>query len=357
MVGSVRVGVIGVGMGGAHIRSFLKDQERIEVVAIADLDEERMGKTVRVCTEAGARAPRCFTDYHEMLELDEIEIVVVATPNFLHAPMAVDCLRAGKHVLVEKPPSNSVKGARQILEAVRETGTRCMIGLMNRFRTEMRRLKRIIERDDFGDIYFAKTGWIRRRGIPIGSGAGWFVDRERAGGGPLVDLGVHVFDLTWWLMGCPKAKSVTGITYDPFIRRLREAKANVEDLAVGFVRFTNGASLFVEASWASHISHERGYSQILGTRAGIDVDLFPVGDKKVFSMHTEREGDWYDVTFPQFARIDWQPVLRNQLLYFAECIREGKENMANADEGLELMRILHAIYESAQAGKEIRLDT
>lgn len=353
----VKVGVIGVGMGSAHIRSFLKDQDAVEVVAVADLDTNRMNKIVGLCSEAGAAAPRCFTDYHEMLTLDEIEVVIVATPNFLHAPMAADCLRAGKHVLVEKPPSNSVAGAQQILDAVRETGNRCMIGLTNRFREEIRRLKRIIKRDDFGEVYFAKTGWTRRRGIPVGTAQGWFLDRERSGGGPLIDLGVHVFDLTWWLMGCPKAASVTGVTYDPFIKALEGQNANVEDLAAGFVRFTNGTSLFVEASWASHVGREGGYCQILGTKAGIDVDLFPVDDGKVLKMHTEKEGDWYDITFPQFERIDWQPVLRNQLLYFVECIREGKENMADAEQGLELMRILCGLYESAAAGREIRLDT
>ena len=352
----VRVGVIGAGMGGVHIRSFIKDPEAIRVVAMADLDEARMAKIATACKQEGVAVPRAFTDYHEMLKLKEIEFVVVATPNFLHAPMAGDCLRAGKHVLIEKPPSDSVAGARRIVEVVRETGKRCMIGLTNRFRAEMRRLKAIIERGDFGDIYFAKTGWTRRRGIPIGSGQGWFVDRARAGGGPLIDLGVHVFDLTWWLIGCPKAKSVTGVAYDYFIRQVKEAKANVEDLAAGFVRFADGSSVFVEASWAGHIGREAGYAQILGTKAGIDVDMFPVGDRKVFAMHTDKEGDAYDITFPQYETIDWQPVLRNQLLYFVECVREGKPNMASADEGLELMRVLCGLYESARTGKEVLLE-
>lgn len=352
----VRVGVIGVGMGGVHVRGFLSERERIEVTALADLDEQRMDRIARACTEAGAPAPQRFTDYREMLELDEIDIVLIATPNFLHAPMAVDCLRAGKHALVEKPPSNTVEGAQQILDAVRETGNRCMIGVSNRFRTEMRRLKAIIERDEFGDIYFAKTGWTRRHGIPLGSGAGWFIDRERAGGGPLVDLGVHVLDLAWWLMGCPKATSVTGATYDPFIRELKGAKASVEDLAAGFVRFANGAALFLEASWASHTDRERGYCTLLGTKSGIEVDLYPVGDRKVFTMHTEKHGDRYDITFPQYERLDWQPVLCNQLLHFAECIRKGTPNMADAEEGLEVMRMLFALYESAETGREVRLD-
>jgi predicted dehydrogenase len=344
-------------MGTSHVRGFLRKQDRIEVVGIADLDKERMQRAVQLCTEAGAPAPRCVTDYRKLLEIDEIEIVVVATPNSLHAPMAVDCLRAGKHALVEKPPSNTVEGARKILAAVRKTRRRCMIGVTNRFRTEIGRLKAIVERGDFGDIYFAKTGWIRRRGIPAGSGANWFVDKERAGGGPLIDLGVHVLDLTWWLMGCPKPVSVTGATYDPFIRELKDTKADVEDMAAAFIRFEDGASLALETSWASHVNHERGWTQLYGTKAGIDVDLLPVEGSKVFAMYTERDGDWLDVTMPQYDRVDWQPVLANQLLYFADCIRADKPNMAGAEEGVEIMRMLCGIYESAETGREVRLDS
>ncbi|MBN1917017.1 MAG: Gfo/Idh/MocA family oxidoreductase [Verrucomicrobia bacterium] len=353
----VRVAVIGAGMGTSHIRGFLKRTDKISVVAAADLEEERTAKIARMCRDAGAPAPKLFTDYRKMLELDEIEIVVIATPNHLHAPMAVACLEAGKHIIIEKPPSNTLAGAQQILDAVRKTGGRCMIGVNNRFRTEIGRLKAIIERGDFGDVYFAKTGWMRRHGIPIGSGSGWFVDKERAGGGPLIDIGVHVLDLTWWLMGCPKPVAVTGATYDPFIREIKEAKASVEDFAAGFIRFANGASIFVEVSWAGHTDRERGYSTLFGTGAGVDIDLMPMDGGRVFSIHTTRDGDWLDVTMPQYDQVDWQPVLADQLLYFAECVRGGKPNMANIDEGLDVMRMLSGLYESAEKGKEVRLGT
>ena len=352
----VRVAVIGAGMGTAHVRGFVRRPDKIDVVAAADLDDERMKRIVRACQDAGLASPKLFTDYRKMLELDEIEFVVVATPNHLHAPMAIDCLRAGKHVIVEKPPSNTVAGAQKILDAVRKTGGRCMIGVTNRFRAEMRRLKAIIERGDLGDVYYAKTGWTRRQGIPEGSAANWFVDKERAGGGPLIDLGVHVLDLTWWLMGCPKPVAVTGATYDPFIREMKNAKANVEDFAIGFIRFANGASLFLETSWAGHTDRERGYSTFYGTKAGVDADLLPVANAKVFNIHTTRDGDWFDATMPQYDQVDWQPVLANQLLYFADCVREGKPNMADAQDGLTVMRMLCGLYESAEKGKEVRLD-
>lgn len=352
----VRVAVIGAGMGSAHVRGFVRQPDKIDVVAVADIDEARIGRIVELCQEAKVPAPKLFANYREMLELDEIEIVIVATPNHLHSPMTVDCLRAGKHVIVEKPPSNTVVGAQQIVDAVRETGNRCMVGVMNRFRTEIRRLKAIIDRGDFGEVYFAKTGWTRRHGIPIGSGPGWFIDRERAGGGPLIDLGVHVLDLTWWLLGSPKPVSVTGATYDRFIREVKEPKASVEDFAAGFIRFDTGASLFVETSWAGHTDGEHGYSVLYGTTAGVDIDLMPADGRKVFNIHTTRDGDWFDMTMPQFDRIDWQPVLANQLLYFAECVREGTPNMADAEHGLVLMQMLSGLYQSAQTGSEIRLD-
>jgi len=351
----VTVGVIGLGLGRAHVTAFLKSQAAIEVVAVCDLDEERVDEAARTCTEAGAAAPQRFTDYRDMLKLDALEIVVIATPNFLHAPMAVDCLRAGKHALVEKPPSDSVEGARRILKAVRETGNRCMIGLTYRFRSGVQRLKALIERGEFGEIYFAKTGWTRRWAIPTGAG-GWFLDKKRAGGGPLIDLGVHLFDMTWWLMGCPKACSVTGATYDPFLRELKDTQASVEDLAAGFVRFANGAAVFVEASWASHGEQNRMYSQLLGTKAGASIDFLAVGDRRAIRVHTERDGQEEEITYPEFEHIIWDPGFRDQLLYFAECIREGKENMADAAEGLDLMQMLSGLYDSAQSGREVLLD-
>ena len=140
----------------------------------------------------------------------------------------------------------------------------------------------------------------------------------------------------------------------PFLLMLERMR--VEDLAAGLVRFANGAALFLEASWASHTDRERGYCTLLGTKSGIEIDLYPVADRKVFSMYTEKEGDWYDITFPQYERIDWRPVLCDQLLYFAACIRRGKENMANAEEGLDVMRMLCALYESAETGREVRLE-
>jgi len=356
MTEPVKVGVIGLGLGRAHVTAFLKKQDAIEVVAVSDLNEQRMDEAARTCTDAGAPAPRRFTDYRDMLELDPLDIVVIATPNFLHAPMAVDCLRAGKHALVEKPPSDTVEGARRILDAVRETGNRCMIGLTYRFRSGVERLKQLIVGGEFGDLYFAKTGWTRPRAIPTGSD-GWFLDKKRAGGGPLIDLGVHLFDMTWWLMGCPKPHSVTGTTYDPFLRNLKDTHASVEDLAAGFVRFANGAAVFVEASWASHTEASRMYSHLLGTKAGATIDFLAVGDRRAIRVHTEREGEHDEITYPEFEHIVWDPGFIDQLLYFAQCIREGRPNMADAAEGLQLMQIICGLYESARTGNEVLLGT
>ncbi len=355
MGGPVKIGLIGAGWGRYHVRSYLEDRERIAVAAIADLDEERLRRVTELSRAAGAEPPRCYTDYRTLLEREDLTIVVIALPNFLHAPVAVDCLRAGKHALVEKPPSNSVEGAQHIVEAVRETGSRCMIGVTNRFRPETQRLKAIIERGDLGEIYYGKTGWLRRRGIPVGSSAGWFLDRKRAGGGALIDIGVHVLDLTWWLMGSPKPAAIAGVAYDHFIKGLSDVKADVEDFAAGLIRFTNGASLAIEASWASHIDHDRGYSRILGTAAGLDMDLRALGERQPLCIYTEKDGDWFDINLPQYERVDWEGALRSQLLYFAECIREGRDNMANAEHGLELMRMLCGLYESANAGREVLL--
>lgn len=353
----VRAGVIGAGWGRYHVESYLQDQDHIAVVAIADLDEARLRTVVNSCTAAGADAPKTYTDHTALLERDDLDVVVVALPNYLHAPMAVDCLEAGTAVLVEKPPSNTVEGAQQIADAVERTGGRCMVGVTSRFRPEIGRLKTMIEGGELGQIYYAKTGWTRRRGIPIGSGDGWFIDHTRAGGGALIDIGVHALDLTWWLMGAPKPATVSGVTYDYFMKELREAKGDVEDFAAGLIRFTNGMAVSVEASWASHIEHGQGYTQILGTKAGLDMDLEARGDRKPICIYTDKGDDWLDISLARCERVDWREAIRGELIYFARCVRHGTANMADAEEGLDLMRMLCGLYESARTGAEVALNT
>jgi len=333
----VKVGVIGTGIGSFHIRAYQKLPD-VEVVAVVDLDPKRAKQIAQQYN-----IPRYFIDYSRLLKLD-IDAVSVCTPNFLHSEMTLAALKAGKHVLCEKPMAINAQDAEEMVKVARETGKKLMIAFCNRFRNHPQLLKRYIEDGELGEIYYAKTRWLRRKGIP-GMG-GWFTTKAMSGGGPLIDLGVHVLDLMLWLMGNPRAVSVTGATYNKFGSRipLKEGTFDVEDLACAFIRLEMGTSLFLEVSWASHIKEDAGINlSLFGTKGG--AELWPL------RIYTEKHGCFVDVE----PRLEEVSGYEAEIAHFVDCIVEDKEPMATPEQGLEVTRILDAIYSSAETGREVVL--
>lgn len=205
--------------------------------------------------------PDIYTDYRELLARDDIDAVSVCVPNFLHKEITVAALQAGKHVLCEKPMAMNADEAKAMLAAANESGKILMIGFNIRFRSDVQRLKQFVDAGDLGEIYYAKTGYIRRRGTPFG----WFSVKAESGGGPVIDLGVHVIDMTRFMMGNPRPVSVSASTYQKFRHyHIQDSQAwcssdvtdglrsgeqfDVEDLAAAFIRFDNGATMAVEVS-------------------------------------------------------------------------------------------------------------
>lgn len=337
---TLKVGVVGTGIGQLHIRGY-QTIEGVKVVALVDLDKKR-GKNVAEQYDI----PHALMDYRDLMDIDEIEAVSVCTPNALHREVAVAALEAGKHVLCEKPLANNAVEGAKIVEAARKSGKKLMMAFNNRFRGDTGVLKRYVVAGDLGEIYYAKTGWVRRRGIP-GFGT-WFTTKALSGGGPLIDLGVHVLDLTLWLMGSPKARSVVGAAYAKFgptqkLPKRRKATFDVEDLATAFIRLENGATVLLEASWASNVGTERVYSELMGTKGG--AELPPL------RIYQEKHGTLVNLE-PQFPQISGHEA---EIVHFVECVRNDREPMATGEEGLEIMRILDAIYLSAETGKEVTL--
>ena len=202
---SIKIGVIGAGsISEMHFDSY-KNNPDVEIYAVCDLNLERAEEKAK---KYGAS--KVFTDYNELLALDELDAVSICTWNNSHAVISIAALRAGKHVLVEKPLCKTVEEAEEIQKAVHESnGKTLQVGFVRRFATNIQVLKKFIDAGDLGEIYYAKASCLRVLGNP----GGWFADKERSGGGPLIDLGVHVIDLCWYLMGKPKVVSVSGNTY------------------------------------------------------------------------------------------------------------------------------------------------
>lgn len=342
----LRVGVIGLGMGRHHIAGY-QTHPQAEVVAIADLDELRLKE---IGDQYGVS--RRYRSAEEMLRAEKLDIVSVATPNKFHAPLTIAALEAGCHVLCEKPMAMNASEARQMLEAAKRTGRRLMINFSYRFNEQSIALKRQVEAGVLGEVYFARTVWHRRRGFP--HFGGWFGQKALSGGGPLIDLGVHRLDLALWLMGYPKPVWVTGSTYNYIGSALaaeRGCTFDVEDLAAGFITFENGASLVIEASWGANI-REREFmeTRLYGTKGGLVQHNIEETYKFEAELYLERDGSQFDTKLHPVS----QPP-RNAMYHFVEAIVKGEPHTATGEEGLIVMEILDAIYQSAALRQPVRI--
>jgi len=284
-----RIGIIGCGFiaNGKHLASMAR-RDDVEVVAFCDLVLE---KAQAAAQKYGTPDALVCADYRDLVARPDIDVVHVCTPNNSHAEISIAALESGKHVMCEKPMAKTAAEAKAMLEAAKATGRLLTIGYQNRFREDSLFLKNLCEAGDLGEIYFAKAFATRRRGVPVW---GVFMDKEKQGGGPLIDLATHALDLTLWMMDNYEPAAVLGSTFDKLAKLgsaanimgpWNPADFQVEDSAFGLVRFKNGATVVVESSWALNmIVSNEGMTLLCGTRAG--ADMFPPTGPVV------READW-----------------------------------------------------------------
>lgn len=349
---NIRLGIIGAGaIGSIHMKAFSK-LEGIDVVAVADvylpLAEQR---AVEYEIETVHENPLA------LLEDETIDAVVIGVPNSFHSALAIEALKRGKHVLLEKPMAMNSEEARLIVEEVEKSGKILMMSHQMRWTGISRALKQHIDNGDVGHIYNAKTGWFRKKGIP-GWGS-WFTRKDQAGGGPLIDIGVHMLDLSLYLMGNPKPVSVYGSTYAEFGPNRQgignwgtpnwDGYYDVEDLASALIKLDNGATLSLEVSWAAHAAFlpEEPFIHLMGTQGGIGM----VGSNGEYVTHANNEVVKSEIT-PLEGEED--RVLMSQ--HFIDCIRENRQPITSALSGYTNNRILDAIYESSRTGNEVKLN-
>ncbi len=349
----IRIGIIGNGgiCRGAHIGHYIND-DRVEIVALCDIIKERAENYKKeYFPDADV-----YTDYKELLKDESIDSVDICTPNYLHSIIAVDAFKAGKHVFCEKPDAINVDEVLKMKAAADEAGKLLMVMRNNRFVSASQYAKKYIEQGKMGEIYAGRCGWQRRRGIP-GKG-GWFTTKEQSGGGPLIDLGVHMIDLAIWLMGNPTPVSVSANTYCKFADndtsdsdnskfgdKNADGTFDVEDLAMGMIRFDNGAVLQIEFSWASNIKSERRFVELRGTKSGLawvnnEIEFF-----------TEEDGQLLDIKATD-KNINGHHA---NLSHYIDILTEGGEPCFKPQQGIDMIKILCAIYESAETGKEVIL--
>ncbi len=342
----LRVGIIGLGIGRSHIEGW-RQHPQVDVVAVADADPLRLdvvGDHYDIATR--------YTSAEKMLAVEQFDVISICTPNKFHKALAIAAFEAGCHVLCEKPMAMNAEEGRAMLAAAKRAGKRLMINFSYRFSAASRGLKTQVDAGMFGDFYFGRTVWHRRRGMP-GFG-GWFGTKALAGGGPLIDLGVHRLDLALWLMGYPKPTWVMGNTYDPIARRLADAAGttyDVEDLAAAFIRFENGATLVVEASWAANIQEaELMETRLLGTKAGLLQKNLNEGYQFDAHVFTEQNGAQFDMHLHPPST-----PAKSGMHDYAQAILTDTPHPASGEEGLVVMELLDAIYESARSGAPVKV--
>ena len=344
-----------IGMGGIsemHIASYLRNPD-VELYAFCDINEKRLH-------EMGEKygISRLYTDKDEMLRaLPEIDAVSVCTWNSAHAPCAIAALNAGKHVLCEKPMATCAAEAQEMLDAAKKAGKLLMVGFVRRYERGSTLLRQLVSQDFFGELYYAKATYLRRNGNP----GGWFGDKSRSAGGPLIDLGVHVIDLTRYLMGNPRPVSVYGATFQKLFNRpnIITPKAynstsagpndicDVEDLASAMIRFDNGAVLQVEASFSLNLKEDTGSVQLFGTKGG--ARLSPE-----LELYSEMNGVMTNVT-PVCPPESFNLEFQEEINHFVHCFSTGEPCRSPAEDGVQIMRILDAVYESGRTGHEVIL--
>lgn len=353
----IRIGIIGCGgiANNKHMPALL-ELDNVEMVAFCDIDEAKAQKAVK---EFGVKGAKAYVDYKELLKDQSIQAVHICTPNKSHAEITVASLESDKHVMCEKPMAKTAKEARTMLEAARKTGKLLTIGYQNRYREDSQYLYKACQRGDLGEIYMAKAHAIRRRAVPTW---GVFLNEEEQGGGPLIDIGTHALDLTLWTMDNYKVKSVKGSVYRKLADQTQTGNAwgdwdtkayTVEDSAFGFITMENGATIFLESSWALN-TLEVGEAQttLCGTKAGADMKDGLRINKVDFNELTTVKPSLGGEGVAFYEGTAEEPEVTEAKTFY-NAIINGTDLTVRPEEALVVTEILEAIYESAKTGKTI----
>lgn len=355
----LRAGIIGLGIGRNHAKGY-QVQHGGQVVAICDQNEARL-QEIGMLT---ATPPDGWhTDYHRLLSESKPDIVSVCLPNSLHAEVTIAALESGAHVLCEKPMATSVADAQRMLDAARANGKQLMIAYNRRYRADAQWIKRTVEAGILGQIYHVNAAWRRETGIP---GSGWFSVKSLAGGGPLIDLGVHILDLTMYFLGFPQIQTVSGSVRSIFGKRgmktwgrkpgdMAAQGFDVEDGATAFIRFGNGTSMQLEATWAEHRTPQDDMIRIelQGSEATAVMEIHNYLKEDTLRLYSEVAGEPV-VTIP---KVKWEATYDHEALIVdaLHSLRTGATPATEGNQGLAAVKILEALYQSARDGREVVL--
>lgn len=346
MAKTVKIGFIGTGgIANYQMRTLVKTGGA-EIAAIADINATALAKS-----QDEFKVKHAFTDWRKLVALKELDAVSVCTPNKLHCAPTIAALQAGKHVLVEKPMAMNAAEAAAMVKAARKSRKLLQIAFQYRFSPAAQLLRKEVASGRMGKVLYVRCQALRRRGIPSW---GVFGRKELQGGGPMIDIGVHILECAHYIIGSPKAVSAKGACYTYLGNKPPAAKAawgpwdyktyNVEDLAVGMISFADGATLAIESSFAAHIKEDVFNIQIMGTAGGgtyAPPQLFRDENGYMLTSEPACIGNWNDFEY--------------KMKHFVECIRFGRKCQAPGEDGLVVQQMLDGIYASAERGREVSI--
>lgn len=341
----LRVGIIGAGAiaKDVHIPSYLKQANKIEIVAIADVIIERAQELADLYS-----INHVFSSYEEMFSSIDLDAVSICVPNKFHVNATICALEAGCHVICEKPPAMNQLEAEKMKSTAEKMDKILTYGFNFRHTEEVKAAKRFIDAGEIGEIYSAKVKAVRRRGIP---GWGVFTNKEIQGGGPLIDIGVHMLDVALYLMDYPEPEIVLGKTFQKIGNKKGVGllgdwdyeNFSIEDMAVGMITFKNGATLTIETAFAANVEKAETMQVSLNGEQG-GADIFPL---KIFQ---EKHDTLIDITPVYLASVD---VYEREIAHFVTCCIENKQPISTPEQGVIIQKIIDGIYESAEKNKAV----
>ncbi|WP_160719262.1 Gfo/Idh/MocA family protein [Bacillus sp. USDA818B3_A] len=362
----LKIGIIGCGgiAHAKHLPALSKLNNKVELAAFCDIIPERAEEAA---AKYGAPGVLVTEDYREVLEDKSIDVIHVLTPNVSHSEITVAALDSGKHVMCEKPMAINTEEAQLMIDAAKRSGKKLTIGYQNRFRADSQELYNAVQNNELGEVYFAKAHAVRRRGVPTW---GVFQDKEKQGGGPLIDIGTHALDLTLWYLNNYQPISVLGSTY----QKLKDKPEGnmfgpwdpetfeTEDSAFGLIKMENGATIYLEASWALNILNGKDAQVTLcGTEAGAEmfgetwkdegyVVYNQVAHNQLVETKPSGAGGVYGFSGANIAMHDAEAI------QWIDAILNDREPLVKPEEAIVVTQILEAIYKSAETGKVIEFN-
>ncbi|MEW6004273.1 MAG: Gfo/Idh/MocA family oxidoreductase [Stygiobacter sp.] len=324
-----------IGLGGIaqliHL-PVLSKMNNVSIAAVSDINKNRL----KIISEKYS-IKNSYTDYKEMLDKEEIEGVIIATPTDTHSEIAIECLKANKDVLIEKPISRNLEEAKAIQAAVKKYKKQVMVGMNLRYRPDTMLMRSLINSGELGEIFYVRCGWLRKQS----SDQKWFLNKEISGGGVILDLGVPILDLALWISNDSKLKSVS-------VQNFYNTTKNVEDSSIGFIRFTDGKVISFEVSWGLHSEWDKFHLASFGSKG--TAHLNPLrAYKRLESGHV-------DYSLPVANMKDlYKKSFENELKHFIAAVRNNSPMISTCDDSVFLMELVQTIYKSAELQKEIEI--